>query len=183
MTSTENHSPKFTNTANISINLTNVANIFSIPIHKLRKSKGYYTHFCNWAQHIHHPLDPPDSPLPHIWSVNWLYGFIGPIKSSCLSIEYGHEEFSLEETIFGALTARRTKKMIKNHQGIKESINTNLWLQQAGWIVQGIVFRVIQQFECCQGWFWNNITTQGIDIPLSCTLQCWRTWAGVISHY
>jgi hypothetical protein len=49
-----------------------------------RTSKGHYAHFCNWAQRIHHPLDPPDGPFPRIRPDNWdnpLHGFISPIES------------------------------------------------------------------------------------------------------
>src|SRR6266852_2271659 len=45
-------------------------------------SEGYYAHFCNWAQLIHHPLDPPDCHFPRIRSVNASHGFVGPLKST-----------------------------------------------------------------------------------------------------
>ena len=47
-------------------------------------SKWHHAHFRNWAQRIHHPLDPPDSHFPRIRSVNWgnpLHEFIGPMES------------------------------------------------------------------------------------------------------
>ncbi len=34
------------------------------------RQNEYYTHFCNWAQSIHHPLDLPNSPFPRIRSVD-----------------------------------------------------------------------------------------------------------------
>jgi hypothetical protein len=43
--------------------------------------KGYYAHFCNWTQRIHHPLDPPDGAFPRIQSVHPLYGLIGLSES------------------------------------------------------------------------------------------------------
>jgi hypothetical protein len=48
---------------------------------QLRTSNGCYAHFRNWAQRIHHPLDPPDGPFPRIRSANRLHGIIGLIKS------------------------------------------------------------------------------------------------------
>jgi hypothetical protein len=50
--------------------------------------KGYYAHFCNWTQRIHHPLDPPDGAFQRtIQSVHLLHGLIGPIWKN-LSIKF-----------------------------------------------------------------------------------------------
>jgi hypothetical protein len=49
-----------------------------------RTSKGYYAHFRNWAQRIHHPFDPLDGPFPCLRSVIWdnlLHGLIDLMES------------------------------------------------------------------------------------------------------
>src|SRR6266702_5876467 len=46
------------------------------------QAKGHHTHFCNWAQRIHHPLDPPDGHFPCIRWVHRLYGFISATESN-----------------------------------------------------------------------------------------------------
>jgi hypothetical protein len=56
----------------------------NVEVSSAKDIEGYYTHFCNWMQRIHHPLDPPDGPFPRIRSLNWdnpVHGFIGPIES------------------------------------------------------------------------------------------------------
>ena len=36
-----------------------------------------YAQFRNWAQHIHHPRDPPDGRFPRLRKDNWLHGPVG----------------------------------------------------------------------------------------------------------
>src|SRR6266702_1669073 len=50
-----------------------------------RLSRGdakHHTHFCNWVQHIHHLLDPPDGTFPCIKSTNQLHDFVSAMESN-----------------------------------------------------------------------------------------------------
>src|SRR6266702_3614481 len=46
------------------------------------RQNEYHTHFCNWAQSIHNPLDLPKTPFPRIRSVDELLDLTRPIESS-----------------------------------------------------------------------------------------------------
>src|SRR6266702_2277 len=43
---------------------------------------GYCTHFRNWANNVHHPLDSTNSPFPCIGSVNRFLSFVGATESN-----------------------------------------------------------------------------------------------------
>jgi hypothetical protein len=55
--------------------------MLNVEVSSAKDIKGYYAHFCNWTQRIHHPLDPPDGAFPRIQSVHLLHGVIGPIEN------------------------------------------------------------------------------------------------------
>ncbi len=44
------------------------------------RQNEYYTHFCNWAQGIHDPLDLPNSSFPCIRLLDRLLDFISAIE-------------------------------------------------------------------------------------------------------
>src|SRR6266702_1637187 len=79
------------------------------------RQNEYYTHFCNWAQSIHHPLDLPDSPFPCIRSVNQPLDFIraieinpGLLDKGCLCLVLWHR---------GATVVRRVIRRRERRRG------------------------------------------------------------------
>src|SRR6266571_7010194 len=46
------------------------------------RQNGYCTHFRNWTNSVHHPLDSTNSPFQCIGSVNRLLSFVGATESN-----------------------------------------------------------------------------------------------------
>ena len=123
----------------------------------------------------------------------WFHFAIWPLTRTSLVLAVVSELDTVTRTFLlrreylltiGTLTARRTKKKIKNEASRNWDFltSTNLSPQCVARIVQVIVFRAIRRYERCSRMVLNqyHCTKERIDTPSSCALRCRGTWAGTV---